>query len=249
MEYIEFNELRELKKHADNLCAASFYTNSYEFLFACGIVIYGYFKEESSEYESGNLFMYGKTIRPDEIAPSPSNSIFSKLKLYGSSGKYKGLLNSKGETILPNIYDGIYLFAYNRLLVKKNGKYGIIDKRGRILAEPKYEQMVDADEYTIGFILNNKVGYMDINCNVVIEPKYCIDSIDNKFHDGLILVTELKDGSKYLYSIDHYGLIHGNMENISPEEYNTLYGNYSYDNYSDPLDAYDGDPDARWNTD
>ena len=119
-----------------------------------------------------------------------------------------------------------------------------------MLAEPKYDQIVDAWEYTIGFVLNNKVGFMNTNCNIIIEPKYCIDTINNTFHDGLIVVSEIIDDFKYQYCIDHYGLIHGKMENISPEEeYNATYVNYTNNEYSDPLDAYDGEPEARWNTD
>ncbi|WP_304590725.1 WG repeat-containing protein [Bacteroides acidifaciens] len=110
---------------------------------------------------------------------------------YGSSSKYKGLLNYKGEIILPNIYDGIYLFAYNRLLIEKNGKFGVIDTDGKVLAEPKYDQIVDAWEYTIGVV---------------------------------------------------------NIENITPEaDYESPYEDHINSNeYTDPLDAYDGDSDARW---
>ena len=148
------------------------------------------------------------------------------------------------------MYEEIALFAYDRLLVKKSGKYGIVDTDGRILAEPKYDQIVDAWEYTIGFAINNKVGFMDTNCSIIIEPRYCLDTLYNNFHDGLIVVSEIIDESKYQYCIDHYGLIHGNMENISPEEeYDPPFSHFINDEYSDPLDAYDGDSDARWNTD
>lgn len=250
MQYISISDRSKLMELAEELEAQSFCTEKYEFLLSDDIVIYGYFKEESSEYEAGNLFVFGKTIRPDEITPSTSKSIFARLKQYGSSGKYKGLLNSKGDIILPNIYEEITQFAYDRLLVKKSGKYGIVDTNGKVLAEPKYDQIVDVWEYTIGFALNNKVGFMNTNCNIIIESKYCIDSIDNTFHNGLIVVSEIIDGFRYQYYIDHYGLIHGKMENISPdEEYYPQYENLINDEYSDPLDAYDGDPDARWNTD
>lgn len=251
MEYIEINGAINLTDVANHLNALSFYTDSYEFLLAKDMVIYGYFKDSSTEYGLGNLFVFGKTIKPNEIVPSPSNSIFAKLKQYGSSSKYKGLLNYKGEIILPNIYDGIYLFAYNRLLIEKNGKFGVIDTDGKVLAEPKYDQIVDAWEYTIGVVFNDKVGFMDVNCNIIVEPKYCLDSIDNNFHDGLIVVSEIIDESKYQYCIDHYGLIHGNIENITPEaDYEPPYEDHINNNeYTDPLDAYDGDSDARWNTD
>ncbi|WP_304408268.1 WG repeat-containing protein [Bacteroides acidifaciens] len=251
MEYVEIDNTTNLKDTIDQLNSLSFYTDSYKFLLADNLVIYGYFKDSSTEYGLGNLFVFGKTIKPNEIVSSPSKSIFTKLKQYGSSSKYKGLLNYKGEIILPNIYDDIHLFAYNRLLIEKNGKFGVIDTDGNVLAEPKYGQIVDAWEYTIGVVLNGKVGFMDINCNIIIEPKYCLDSIDNNFHDGLIVVSEIIDEFKYQYCIDHYGLIHGNIENITPEvDYEPPYEDYINDNeYSDPLDAYDGDSDARWNTD
>lgn len=251
MEYINIDNTTNLKDTIDQLNSLSFYTDSYEFLLADNLLIYGYFKDSSTEYGLGNLFVFGKTIRPNEIVSSPSKSIFGKLKQYGSSSKYKGLLNYKGEIILPNIYDEIHLFAYNRLLIEKNGKFGVIDTDGKVLAEPKYDQIVDAWEYTIGFVLNGKVGFMDINCNIIIEPKYCLDSIDNNFQDGLIVVSEIIDEFKYQYCIDHYGIIHGNIENITPVvDYEPPYEDYINNNeYSDPLDAYDGDSDARWNTD
>lgn len=250
MQYISITDRLKLKSLVVELEAQAFYTAKYEFLLSNDVAIYGYFKDESSEYGGGNLFVFGKTIRPDEITPTSSNTIFARLKRYGSSRKYKGLLNSNGEIILPNIYEEITLFAYDRLLVKKSGKYGVADTDGKILAEPKYDQIVDVWEYTIGFVLNNKVGFMNANCDIIIEPKYCIDTINNMFHDGLIVVSEIIDDFKYQYCIDHYGLIHGNMENISPdEEYAPPYENFNNDDYSDPLDAYDGDPDARWNTD
>lgn len=252
MEYIEITGVNNLTAVASQLNALSFYTDSYEFLLANDMIIYGYFKDSSTEYGLGNLFVFGKTIRPNEIVPFPSNSIFAKLKQYGSRSKYKGLLNYKGEIILPNIYDEIHLFVYNRLLIEKNGKFGVIDTDGKVLAEPKYDQIVDAWEYTIGFALNGKVGFMDINCNIIIEPKYCLDSINNNFHDGLIVVSEIIDGFKCQYCIDHYGFIHGNIANITLEvDYEPPYEDYINNNNesSDPLDAYDGDLDALWNTD
>lgn len=251
MEYVEIDNTTNLKDTIDQLNSLSFYTDSYEFLLADNLIIYGYFKDSFIEYGLGNLFVFGKSIRPNEIVSSPSKSIFAKLKQYRSSSKYKGLLNYKGEIILPNIYDDIHLFAYNRLLIEKNGKFGVIDTDGKVLAEPKYDQIVDAWEYAIGFVLNGKVGFMDINCNIIIEPKYCLDSIDNNFQGGLIVVSEIIDEFKYQYCIDHYGLIHGNIENITPEvDYEPPYKDYINNNeYSDPLDAYDGESDARWNTD
>ena len=250
MQYIQIKDINEIEELVQTLSAQSFFTDTYEFLLSDNLIIYGYLKDETIEYGLGNLYVFGKTIRPDEVTHNPSTSIFSKLKQYGMSSKYKGLLNSKGEIILPNIYNDICLFAYDRLLIKKNGKSGIIDASGKILAEPKYDQIFDAGEYTIGFVIDNKVGFMNTNGSVVINPKFDKATSLNNFNEGLIAVLETIDGLPYQYCIDHYGLIKGNMEYIGQEdEYIPPYDTYNDDEYSDPLDAYDGDPDARWNTD
>ncbi|MCM1141232.1 MAG: WG repeat-containing protein [Muribaculum sp.] len=250
MEYINVNNFNNIRELVERLNAQSFYTGSYDFLLSDDLTIYGFFNDESSEYGERNLFVFGKTIRPDDIIQPTSDSIFSKLKQYGMSGKYKGLLNAKGEVILPNIYDDICLFAYDRILIEKNAKFGIVDTSGKILAEPKYDQLFDAWEYTIGFVLDNRVGFMNTNCSVVIDPKFDKASAYNHFNDGIIVVSEIINGLSYQYCIDHYGLIKGEMEFIGQDDESLPpYDTHNDDEYSDPLDAYDGDPDARWNTD
>lgn len=250
MQYIPIGDRKEIGGLVQTLSAQSFFTDTYEFLMSENLIIYGYFKDETTEYGLGNLYVFGKTTRPNDIILPTSDSIFSRLKQYGMSGKYKGLLNAKGEVILPNIYDDICLFAYDRILIEKNGNFGIVDTSGKILAEPKYDQLFDAWEYTIGFVLDNKVGFMNTNCSVVIDPKFDKATSYNNFNEGLIVVSETIDGLPYQYCIDHYGLIKGDMEYIGQEgEYIPPYDTYNDDEYSDPLDAYDGDPDARWNTD
>lgn len=250
MVYINVNNFNNIRELVERLNAQSFYTDSYDFLISNDLTIYGFFNDESSEYGERNLFVFGKTIRPDDIILPTSDSIFSKLKQYGMSGKYKGLLNAKGEVILPNIYDDICLFAYDRILIEKNGKFGIVDTSGNILAEPKYDQLFDAWEYTIGFVLDNKVGFINTNCSVVIDPKFDKASAYNHFNDGIIVVSETINELPYQYCIDHYGLIKGKMEFIGQDdEYIPPYGTFKNDEYSDPLDAYDGEPDALWNTD
>lgn len=56
-----------------------------------GLKIYGCICAESV---GSCLFVYGKTILRNEIVTYPNNNtIFSGLKVYGSSRQYKGLLN------------------------------------------------------------------------------------------------------------------------------------------------------------
>ena len=56
------------------------------------------------------LFVYGETITPAQIEKFPKIGVFANIRAYGSSKKYKGLRNIKGETILSPIYDELTLF-------------------------------------------------------------------------------------------------------------------------------------------
>ena len=78
-----------------------------------GLKIYGCICAESV---GSCLFVYGKTILRNEIVSnSNNNTIFSGLKVYGSSRQYKGLLNFKGKEVLHNIYDDISIIFQQKI--------------------------------------------------------------------------------------------------------------------------------------
>jgi len=49
-----------------------------------------------------------------------------------------GFINSKGEVIVPIIYDKVKDFDDGIALVEKDGEYGFIDKTGKIVVPLKY---------------------------------------------------------------------------------------------------------------
>ena len=69
MEYIEINGAINLAAVASQLNALSFYTDSYEFLLTKNMVIYGYFKDSSTEYGLGNLFVFGRQLSQMKLCP------------------------------------------------------------------------------------------------------------------------------------------------------------------------------------
>ena len=205
------------------------------------------------------LFVYGKTICPNDIVTNSLNTtIFNKLKVYGSSKKYKGLLNFNGKEVLHNIYDDISIFYQTEdtlfLKTMKNGLYGLVGCRinGYEIYEitpAKYEDLFDAGEYSIGFVLEQKVGFMSLEGKIIVEAKYKKGEEYNYFIDGKALVRIDKKDAIDVY-INHYG----NFIEYPEKDDTPLFdgqgtSTYPYGDLPDASEAYEDLPDAFWNTD
>lgn len=221
------------------------------------IYIYGYYYYEAHPNWTGYyFFVFGKTLLPNNDAPQNQSSIFSQLKQYGSSKKYKGLINISGEIVLANIYDEIKFFldfdCGSVLEVTKNEKKGLVciedmHSQARTLTNIIYDAIFYANEYTIGVVKDNLVGFLGLNGQTVIEPKYIQREGYNIFVDGQATVClALKNGVEHY--INHYGDCIG-----YPEYEESSFGNgtgyYPYGELPSASDAYEGDSDAYWNTD
>ncbi|EAK1349894.1 WG repeat-containing protein, partial [Campylobacter coli] len=53
-----------------------------------------------------------------------------------------------------------------------NGKWGFIDKSGKIVIEPKFDGVGNFSEGLAGVELNGKWGFIDKSGKIVIEPKF-----------------------------------------------------------------------------
>lgn len=204
------------------------------------------------------LFVYGETIAPAQIEKLPKIGIFAELKAYGSSKKYKGLLNIKGETILNTSYDELSLFYQTEdtvfIKTKKNGLFGIVSYRHlsnkvEVIIPSKYEEIFDAGEFTFGFIENGRAGLISLTGKLIVEAKYKVCEEYNHFFDGKALVC--KD-SKFAVAhyINHYGDFVAWKEDCQDDVFSgSGTGYYPYGELPDSLDAYEGDESNYWNTD
>lgn len=93
-------------------------------------------------------------------------------------GKNQGLIDSENNIILPYEYE-ISFLANNTAIIKKNNLYGLINEKGKIIMEPKYQKIatsdnayLDGDDELILVKLNNKVGFADRNGNIKINFQY-----------------------------------------------------------------------------
>lgn len=227
--------------------------NNLSFLKEDGLKIYGYFhKEGKDKYDSGEYyFVYGQTLFPNECKPINNETIFSKLKRYGSSGKYVGLLDCNNNIIIPNQFHSIEHIGGDLFRVEKNNLYGVIDLYKGTICPLVYNNVLKMSEYTFGVVKNGKIGFMDCLGKLVIPLiyDYC-ESDDNCFFNGKVLVNLEKDDHTEEFEIDHYNNIVSKINFIYPEN-----NNYEDQDYSGPivdydiLDAYEGDASNMWNTD
>lgn len=223
-----------------------------DFLKIEGRRIYGVL-HDAHGFDKGSFIIFGQTIQPDKIKAAPSNTIFDKLKLYGSSCQYKGLLNTKGDILIENNYNELTLCNGNRLIAYRKDYCTLFHLDGTEIKGTRYERIFEAGENTYGFKHNGLIGFLNQNGEVVINPEYQDKKGYNLFVNGYATVLKDLKNSEYRFKIDHYGLI---VESECIEYYNEVQsehnlgtGYYPHGNLPDALDAYDGDEGNRWNTD
>jgi hypothetical protein len=82
--------------------------------------------------------------------------------------------------------------------IREDGKYGYIDKTGKVVIAPQYENTMGFNEGVAATKLNGKYGYIDIKGKWVIKPQF---EYTYMFSDGLAMV---RTGKSYSW-IDRKG--------------------------------------------
>lgn len=73
-------------------------------------------------------------------------------------------------------------------VIKQNDKYGLINSKGRVVVEPKWDYILGESEGVYPVELDSLWGYIDRKGNVIIEPKYW----DADFLTKATLVLEIQ---------------------------------------------------------
>ncbi len=87
-------------------------------------------------------------------------------------------INRKGDTAFVGVFNYAGDFVEGRAVIgignceEDSCKYGVIDKRGRFIVQPIYEEMDDVSEGFYAAALNEKYGYLDKKGKVVIPFQY-----------------------------------------------------------------------------
>lgn len=108
--------------------------------------------------------------------------------VYSSEGK-KGLA-TRDEMITPAIYEDVQTTSLKNILAKKNGKWGMIDDKGKTILDFKYNMLTNWTNDKLFFVLGKKFGVMDIKTRTALLPPVLDDVwVDRVYEDKNVFTT------------------------------------------------------------
>lgn len=112
-------------------------------------------------------------------------------------GNKFGLMNSKGEIIVPCKYDMLIggFYQYGLAEVRRDGLNRFVNKKGEEIIKCKYQSVGEFREGLLNVRLNDKWGYIDTTGKTIIPHKY---DIGINFYEGLARVA-LKENGRWLF--------------------------------------------------
>ena len=138
---------------------------------------------------------------------SASNFHYGHAAVQDETGKW-GLINENGEYVFTPQFSGIvWREDYDNVWIcYKNSSKGLIDKSGRLIAQPQFFEIYGVSEGLACVKQNGKCGYIDKLGNVVIGFEF---DYANPFSEGLAWVgNETTSGftSGYIDKTGHYSI-------------------------------------------
>lgn len=94
--------------------------------------------------------------------------------------------------------------------IKENSKWGLMDNKGKIIVEPKYDDIDDMYEGLAAVEIDGKWGYIDSKGKVVIEPTF---DDAGPFNEGVAPVSE---------GYNKWGLINKDGKYVASPEYSIV---------------------------
>ena len=161
----------------------------------------GYFKVKKSEreYLFGLIDSSGKIVTPLRYAGFlPFSNGFAAVSLKDTLNKISiGYINMQGELMIKPQYEEGESFFHGISVVKKNGKYGMIDTTGKEIIPPIFNRLMPDDYFVLAIDYNYIRGMFDLKGNVFLPVEY--EEI-NRVGAYYLLIKEQKLGF-----MDHNG--------------------------------------------
>ncbi|SFN96228.1 WG containing repeat-containing protein [Bizionia echini] len=158
--------------------------------------------------------------------------IFNSVAVYRGNNRKLGIIHINGTIITEPIYNIIYGQNYSEnWIVKKDGKYGVINSQGEIIVPLIYQKITHVvnENDPIAVRLNNKFGYVNHSKEIIPfdydEALPFINGIARVKKDGLYHYINKKN--KILCSFEHEGGWNGQeyfSDNLSIFKLNGKYG-------------------------
>lgn len=149
--------------------------------------------------------VYSRIVTPEELQPIKGNNIFANIKLYASSGKYKGVVNGQGKPIIETQYYSIVPFMNDIVKIETKGnKFGLMRLSGEFILEPKYDRIDPLCELVYAVCKDGKLGFMNLKGEVEIPFIYEVTDREVIFSGGLACVLKQNDNGEFKYGyINH----------------------------------------------
>jgi len=127
----------------------------------------------TTENKYGFLNLSGDVQIPAVYDEISILGIFSEGKAAVRSGQLWGIIDTKGEWIVPPAYRALiyYWKGHIPFLAEDEDLWGFLDAQGNIALEPKYTR-IHAGEGPWVVELEGKKGVLDENLKIVVAPKY-----------------------------------------------------------------------------
>lgn len=141
----------------------------------------------------------------------------------GQIGEKRGFINTKGDTVVPFIYDDLSVFSVELAPAKKNGKYGYINRKGEVVIPFQFDK--ERHFYKTGLSeasKNGKWGFINKKGEEVVSIKYS-DVDCHKMEDELIFVS----------SKNKWAIFNSKGEQQSDFIYDEIYGTSNNFDYFD----------------
>ncbi|WP_338812403.1 WG repeat-containing protein [Bernardetia sp. Wsw4-3y2] len=158
-----------------------------------------------STKENAILTKAGLLVTQIAGATIDSMTYFSEKRLPIKAGGKYGLMDEKGQVILPPTYSMIMPFENGVAKVQLGQSFGIIDNTGKVILPLEYEYIGSFENNMALVVKGQKVGVTTNKGKIIIEPQYERLSIEN----GVIRAR--KDGK--------WGIIDTQNKPILPFEY------------------------------
>lgn len=183
-----------------------------------------YFTKDLKQPKNDILFSIGINEKSDTDIKEKNKTI-PKVKI--------GIVDITGKIRLEPIFDEINTTSDDNLIVKLDGKYGIMDLKGNTLIEKKY---TDAKELAKGvIILSDDNNSYFVNTKLNINHKLSNKLQTNSNIDQLKANMHIFQTMLETYAVDHKGMYPKNISELIKEAKENKFGSY-YKNLKNPFD-------------
>jgi hypothetical protein len=165
------------------------------------------FKDTGNPYGTlGYIDQSGHVVIPpqfsgDEARERGFSEGLSAVKVHKVKGDKWGYIDKTGKIIIEPQFADARPFSQGRAIVgiaepswSIDYKWGFIDTEGRWIAKPQYESASEFSEGLAPILLKKKVGFIDLQGQIAIQPRFVPDGSGGCVHDGRVGASRFSEG-------------------------------------------------------